>query len=233
MDHYALISLVFDVGMMAMLAATIICALRLNKHLSVFRSNRNEMERLIRELTTQITRAQEGITTLDDISKTQGEDLRKMVAKARALMDELSIMTESANSVAERLENSATTSRTSPARTLSTPSSSAPSGASVTARRRPLGQADTQSTDTESADTKTNAHHGVASSPANPKSPPKYAEILPRAKKDKLIPAEPPTDSPPHFTIHDSDFERDEPGQNSGLSRSEQDLAAALKSRKK
>lgn len=232
MDHYALISLVFDVGMMVMLAATIICALRLNKHLSVFRSNRNEMERLIRELTTQITRAQEGITTLDDISKTQGEDLRKMVAKAQGLMDELSIMTESANSVAERLENSATTSRTSSrtssARTMREGDAAAPSGPAVTARRRPLGQADT-----ERADTKSNAHHGVASSPANPKSPSKYAEMLPRAGRDKVIPPEPPSDSTPNFTIHDSDFERDEPGQSSGLSRSEQDLAAALKSRKK
>ncbi len=222
MDHYALISFIFDVGMMVMLAATIICALRLNKHLSVFRSNRNEMERLIRELTTQITRAQEGITTLDDISKTQGEDLRKMVAKARGLMDELTIMTESANSVANRLENSATSQRsTTPARAnrdapTATPAQRRPLG-------RPLGQAEKEN----------DAPQEAASGMVHRKSLPKYAEMLPRASREKVIPPEPLADQNPSFTIHDADFERDEPGQISSLSQSEQDLAAALKSRKK
>lgn len=224
MDHYALISFIFDVGMMVMLAATIICALRLNKHLSVFRSNRNEMERLIRELTTQITRAQEGITTLDDISKTQGEDLRKMVAKARALMDELAIMTESANSVANRLENSAMSQRsTAPARA----NRDAPTPTAPAAQRRPLGRPLGQ------AEKETDAPHETASGTAHRKSSPKYAEMLPRANREKVIPPEPLPDQPPSFTIHDADFERDEPGQVSGLSQSEQDLAAALKSRKK
>lgn len=230
MDHYALISFVFDVGMMVMLAATIICALRLNKHLSVFRSNRNEMERLIRELTTQITRAQEGITTLDDISKTQGEDLRKMVAKARALMDELAIMTESANSVANRLENSAMSQRsTAPARA----NRDAPTAPA--AQRRPLGRPLGKPLDKPlgQAEKETDAPHETASGMAHRKSSPKYAEMLPRANREKVIPPEPLTDHPPSFTIHDADFERDEPGQVSGLSQSEQDLAAALKSRKK
>ena len=70
----------FDLIIIAMLGATIFYAVRLSKHLSIFRSNRSEMERLIRELSMQITRAQEGISTLDEISSTTGDDLRKMVA---------------------------------------------------------------------------------------------------------------------------------------------------------
>ena len=51
------------------------------------------MERLIRELSTQITRAQEGISVLDDMSNTKGDELRRMIAKAQTLSDELSLMT--------------------------------------------------------------------------------------------------------------------------------------------
>ncbi|HOO52201.1 MAG TPA: DUF6468 domain-containing protein, partial [Alphaproteobacteria bacterium] len=101
----------FDLIIIAMLGATIFYAVRLSKHLSIFRSNRSEMERLIRELSMQITRAQEGISTLDEISSTTGDDLRKMVAKAQGLCDELSLMTEAGDSLAERLEKLATKNR--------------------------------------------------------------------------------------------------------------------------
>lgn len=101
----------FDLVIIVMLGATIFYAVRLSKHLSIFRSNRSEMERLIRELSMQITRAQEGISTLDEISTTTGEDLRKMVAKAQGLCDELSLMTEAGDSLAERLEKLATKNR--------------------------------------------------------------------------------------------------------------------------
>ncbi|HNQ92140.1 MAG TPA: DUF6468 domain-containing protein [Alphaproteobacteria bacterium] len=100
-----------DIVIIVMLGATIFYAARLGKHLSIFRANRSEMERLIRELSSQITRAQEGISTLDDISSTQGDHLRQMVAKAQGLCDELEIMTEAGNSLAERLEKLASKNR--------------------------------------------------------------------------------------------------------------------------
>lgn len=105
------LSLVMDILITVLLAATIFYAVRLSKHLEVFRSNRSDMERLIRDLSAQITRAQEGITTLDDVAKESSAELRKLVDRATGLSDELQIINESGNKLAERLENMATKNR--------------------------------------------------------------------------------------------------------------------------
>lgn len=105
------LSLTMDIVIILLLGATIFYALRLSRHLDAFRSNRADMERLIRDLSSQITRAQEGITTLDDVAKESSDELRKLVDKAGGLSDELQIMVESGNSLAARLENLATRNR--------------------------------------------------------------------------------------------------------------------------
>lgn len=105
------ISFGFDILITCLLAATIFFAVKLSRHLDSFRSNRANMESLIRELSTQITRAQEGISVLDELSASRGDELRSTIAKARALSDELQLMTESGNSLAERLETMAVRNR--------------------------------------------------------------------------------------------------------------------------
>lgn len=105
------LSLVMDIVIILLLGATIFYALRLSKHLDAFRSNRADMERLIRDLSSQITRAQEGITTLDDVAKESSDELRRLVDKATGLADELQIMVESGDSLAQRLEILATRNR--------------------------------------------------------------------------------------------------------------------------
>ena len=98
------ISFAFDILITCLLAATIFFAVKLSRHLDSFRSNRSDMENLIRELSNQITRAQEGISVLDELSANRGDELRSTISKAQGLSDELQLMTESANSLAERLE---------------------------------------------------------------------------------------------------------------------------------
>lgn len=98
------ISVVFDIIITSLLAATIYFAIKLSRHLDSFRSNRASMENLIRELSGQITRAQEGISVLDELSANRGDELRSSISKAQALSDELQLMTQSGNSLAERLE---------------------------------------------------------------------------------------------------------------------------------
>lgn len=105
-------SLILDIVIIVLLGATIFYALRLSRHLDAFRSNRSDMERLIRELSAQITRAQEGVTALDDASRSSGDELRSLITKAQGLTDELSLMTEAGDSLAARLENLATRNRT-------------------------------------------------------------------------------------------------------------------------
>lgn len=105
------ISFGFDIVITCLLAATIFFAIKLSRHLNSFRSNRADMENLIRELSNQITRAQEGISVLDDLSISRGDELRKIVSKAQELSDELQLMTESGNSLAQRLESMAVRNR--------------------------------------------------------------------------------------------------------------------------
>ncbi len=105
------ISLAFDVIVMALLAVMIFYAVRLSRHLESFRANRADMEQLIRELSNQIIRAQEGITALDELASDKGDELRKYIARAQELSDELQLMTGSADSLAGRLENLATRNR--------------------------------------------------------------------------------------------------------------------------
>lgn len=137
--------LFLDIVIIALLGATIFYAMRLSRHLDVFRSNRSDMERLIRELSMQITRAQEGVTALDDAAKESGDELRELVNKSRALSEELALMNEAGNSLAERLEGLATRNRViademgSTALNLVTPGSRLQS--SLAAERRPLGSA--------------------------------------------------------------------------------------------
>jgi hypothetical protein len=105
------LSLSMDIIIIVMLAATIFYALRLTQHLNKFRSNRQDMERLIRELSMQITRAQEGVSALDEVSRTLGDELRSSITKGCALADELTIITEAGDNLAARLENLATRNR--------------------------------------------------------------------------------------------------------------------------
>ncbi len=105
------LSLILDIVILVLLGATIFYAIRLSKHLDAFRSNRTDMERLIRELSSQITRAQEGVSALDEAAKESGDELRSLVTKSQSISNELAEMTEVGNSLATRLEGLATRNR--------------------------------------------------------------------------------------------------------------------------
>jgi hypothetical protein len=96
--------LLLDILIIILLGATIFYAMRLSKYLEQFRSNRSDMERLIRDLSMQITRAQEGISTLDQLTKDNSDELRSLLIKGRGLADELQIMNEVGDNLASRLE---------------------------------------------------------------------------------------------------------------------------------
>lgn len=147
--------LFLDVVIIVLLGATIFYAMRLTRYLEQFRSNRADMERLIRDLSMQITRAQEGIGTLDNLAKENSDELRALLNKGRALSDELQLITEAGDSLATRLEQLSVRARTgedpyeSPSRdapVFAAPSRPAPS-ASLFAIRDPDFEYDDDGTD--------------------------------------------------------------------------------------
>lgn len=207
------LGLILDIVIIALLGATIFYAIRLSRHLDVFRSNRSDMERLIRELSMQITRAQEGVSSLDAAAKESGDELRDLVNKSRALSEELAMMNEAGNSLAGRLEGLATRNRViademgSNALNMVTPGS----------RSRMLGSATSSSLS------------------APPRAPAGAAPPAPKSEE--------PSSGGSFFSIRDPDFqtftgtsapsESDDEFSDSGLeSQSERDLAAALRRRK-
>lgn len=195
------ISLVFDVVITCLLAATIFFAVKLSRHLDSFRSNRASMENLIRELSSQITRAQEGISVLDELSANRGDELRSTISKAQALSDELQLMTQSANSLAERLETMAIRNKS----LVDEMDEKAlglvfPSGAATSSKPVP---------------------------PLTAVRTPRYEETL--AKTSVKPKDEKSSDS--FFAIRDADFEDDEGDKNHFSSQAEKDLAEALKRR--
>lgn len=211
MDHVVTqISFVFDILITGLLGATIFFAVKLSRHLDTFRSNRADMENLIRELSNQITRAQEGISVLDDLATSRGDELRSIISKARGLSEELQLMTESGNSLATRLENMAVRNRElveeMDARALG--------------MVYPGGKAQSSSS-SQASSSQASSREEATALRATPR-PARYEETLNRAK------VESPADS--IFSIRDPDFEDEESGvDDDGFSsQAERDLAEAL-----
>jgi chromosome segregation ATPase len=105
------LTLTLDIVILILLGATIFYAIKLSKHLDDFRKNRGDMESLIRDLSVQITRAQEGISVLDQLAKESSDELRSLIGRGKELSDELQLITQSGDNMASRLEDLATRTR--------------------------------------------------------------------------------------------------------------------------
>jgi len=200
------VSLVFDVLITCLLGATIYFAVKLSRHLDSFRSNRATMENLIRELSGQITRAQEGISFLDELSANRGDELRRSITKAQALSDELQLMTESGNSLAERLETMAVRNRAI------------------------IDDMDEKALGLVYPGAKKNAPESVP--PLTAVKPQRYEETLNKAKAEKIVESFFAIRDPDFEETEEDDIESNRATSASPYaSQAERDLAEALKRR--
>lgn len=100
-----LVSIIIDVVMVGLLAATIAYAIILNRQIIALRESRGEMAELIQGLNDAMARAEAGVRTLKKAAGDTGEDLQRTVNKAQTLRDELEFMIEAADALANRLGN--------------------------------------------------------------------------------------------------------------------------------
>ncbi|WP_223677912.1 DUF6468 domain-containing protein [Azospirillum agricola] len=100
-----MISLILDLVIVGLLAATIAYAIILNKQIVKLRESRGEMAELIQGLNDAMAKADTGVRGLKKTAADTGEDLQRTVAKAQALRDELHFMIEAADTLATRLGN--------------------------------------------------------------------------------------------------------------------------------
>lgn len=100
-----MVSLILDLVIVGLLAATIAYAIILNKQIIKLRESRGEMAELIHGLNEAMSKAETGVRGLRKAASDTGEDLQRTVTKAQTLRDELQFMIEAADTLATRLGN--------------------------------------------------------------------------------------------------------------------------------
>lgn len=98
------ISLIFDGVIAVLLGVTIFYCTLLNRRLGDLRSSKDELKQVIEDLTVATTNAQMSIAHLKEAGREVVGTLEDDVRKGRALSDELSLMVEAGNNLANRLE---------------------------------------------------------------------------------------------------------------------------------
>lgn len=98
------LSLLVDLAMLVLLAATVYLAFRLNLNLRRFKQSRSEMEDLVGRLTGNIDKAERAIQGMQQAARTAGRELDEIISEAKVLTDELKFMNETGNNLAGRLE---------------------------------------------------------------------------------------------------------------------------------
>ena len=99
-----LLSTVLDGVVVVLLVTVIFFASRLSLYLREFRASRKDMDRLIRELSSGVERADAAMAGLREAARESGRDLQSMINEATSLVDELQLMSEAANNMACRME---------------------------------------------------------------------------------------------------------------------------------
>lgn len=103
----SLLGIVLDGLVLVFLGATIVFAARLSLHLRTFRESRKDLEKLISDLSTQIVKAERSIETLKSSARDVSRDLQQQLDDAKAVSDDLEIMSRGANNMADRLDKAA------------------------------------------------------------------------------------------------------------------------------
>lgn len=99
----ASIGLIFDILILAALLVTIRQAWRLSREFAQMQADRKAFENLISSLNIASSRAESAIKGLRDTATETGDALQDRINKGRALADELDIMIQAGDSMANRL----------------------------------------------------------------------------------------------------------------------------------
>lgn len=103
------LSLFSDLVLIGLLGTGIFYAVKLTRQLSEIRANHAAMERFVAEFNATVLRAEAGIRGLKNASRQSGDDLESLIEKGHALRDELQFLVESADQLAARLSEKAST----------------------------------------------------------------------------------------------------------------------------
>ncbi len=129
------LSTLLEIIVCVFLAATIAYCAMLDRRLRIMRSGQDGLRDLVRDLNAATQRAVTAIDGLKQASAATNDELGERVRNARALTDELGLMIEAGNSIAERLGRAERTARQpQPAYQAGTAPRSAPAPQPASAR---------------------------------------------------------------------------------------------------
>lgn len=102
---------ILDLMLAGLLCATLVYCFVLNRRLSRLRSARGDMAEMVRGFHQATEAARASVTDLRSASDAIGMDLKNQIDKAREILDELELVTSSADRVADRIEKGVDQSR--------------------------------------------------------------------------------------------------------------------------
>lgn len=97
-------SLAIDIIFVSLLVATIVFAFRLERRLASLRGTKDQLAAVIAELNAAAARAEAGIQGLRGAAETAGATLDERVRRARALNEDLTLLVQTGQRVAHKLE---------------------------------------------------------------------------------------------------------------------------------
>jgi len=106
--------MIFDIVLLAALGVVMYRAWQLSRQFAEMQANRAAFEQLIQALNVATQRAEGAITGLREAATESADAVQNKINAARALSDELEIMVQAGDSLAERLQNTAARHRPAP-----------------------------------------------------------------------------------------------------------------------
>jgi Flp pilus assembly protein TadB len=99
------VSLIVEMTLAALLAATLFCCARLESRLKNLRKDQESLSGTVRALNGAIAAAQTSLAGLRAAAEDADQTLGRKVAAARATADELSLLTSAGERIASRMES--------------------------------------------------------------------------------------------------------------------------------
>jgi hypothetical protein len=96
--------IILDLLLIGLLGTTVGYCAVLNRRLTRLRDGHSEFKALVETLTTATDKAQSSLKDLRELTENASKTLSGNIDTARKLADELSVITESGNALAERIE---------------------------------------------------------------------------------------------------------------------------------
>lgn len=99
------VAMILDVVVLVGLVATIFYAVRLSRQFEILQQDKGQLDTLIKNLSNATNRADIAVKNMRETAIDTGENLQNKINTSRALFDELEIMVEAGDNLADRLQD--------------------------------------------------------------------------------------------------------------------------------